>query len=291
MRRWARCVRAAVRALAGRGAARARPARRGARAGGVGAQRLRPGRVPAAPARPGRAARPLARAGWWRSRAVGTSPASPAACPTARTSSSRSRRRAGAALRGPLHRGQAHPAPDPRTRARRERFERPAPLVLLGGFPGEWEGEHPLEVVRETGDAGRVPGRLARPRGPARRPQRRRPAGAALGARAVRRRCSWRRWPAACRWWPWTRTGRRRSSDAGETGWLVPPDDEDAHGGRAGGGGQRRRRAAAARRGVPTRRRAPATPGRRWRAASPRCTTEVRSGRPAAAGAHTLLEA
>ena len=34
----------------------------------------------------------------------------------------------------------------------RERFDQPAPLVLLGGFPGEWEGEHPLEVVRETGN-------------------------------------------------------------------------------------------------------------------------------------------
>jgi glycosyltransferase involved in cell wall biosynthesis len=34
----------------------------------------------------------------------------------------------------------------------RPRFRRPAPLVLLGGFPGEWEGQHPLEVVRETGD-------------------------------------------------------------------------------------------------------------------------------------------
>jgi len=34
----------------------------------------------------------------------------------------------------------------------RGRFARPAPLVLLGGFPGEWEGEHPLQVVRETGD-------------------------------------------------------------------------------------------------------------------------------------------
>ena len=31
------------------------------------------------------------------------------------------------------------------------RFERPAPLVLVGGFPGEWEGEHPLEAVRRTG--------------------------------------------------------------------------------------------------------------------------------------------
>jgi len=33
----------------------------------------------------------------------------------------------------------------------RERFSRPAPLVLLGGFPGEWEGDHPLSVVKETG--------------------------------------------------------------------------------------------------------------------------------------------
>ena len=34
-------------------------------------------------------------------------------------------------------------------RARR-RFEVRAPLVLLGGHPGEWEGEHPLEVIRST---------------------------------------------------------------------------------------------------------------------------------------------
>jgi glycosyltransferase involved in cell wall biosynthesis len=32
-----------------------------------------------------------------------------------------------------------------------ERFERRAPLVLVGGFPGEWEGEHPLEAIRRTG--------------------------------------------------------------------------------------------------------------------------------------------
>ena len=31
------------------------------------------------------------------------------------------------------------------------RFDRRAPLVLVGGFPGEWEGEHPLEAVRRTG--------------------------------------------------------------------------------------------------------------------------------------------
>jgi glycosyltransferase involved in cell wall biosynthesis len=29
----------------------------------------------------------------------------------------------------------------------RERFLGPASLVLLGGFPGEWEGEHPLETI------------------------------------------------------------------------------------------------------------------------------------------------
>ncbi|MFL5893787.1 MAG: glycosyltransferase family 4 protein [Thermoleophilaceae bacterium] len=33
----------------------------------------------------------------------------------------------------------------------RERFATRAPLVLLGGYPGEWEGDHPLRVVRETG--------------------------------------------------------------------------------------------------------------------------------------------
>ena len=29
----------------------------------------------------------------------------------------------------------------------RERFDRPAPLVIWGGFPGEWEGEHPHTVA------------------------------------------------------------------------------------------------------------------------------------------------
>jgi glycosyltransferase involved in cell wall biosynthesis len=35
----------------------------------------------------------------------------------------------------------------------RERFAARAPLVLLGGYPGEWEGEHPQRVVREAGAA------------------------------------------------------------------------------------------------------------------------------------------
>ena len=33
----------------------------------------------------------------------------------------------------------------------RERFDRRAPLVLLGGYPGEWEGEHPADAVEATG--------------------------------------------------------------------------------------------------------------------------------------------
>jgi glycosyltransferase involved in cell wall biosynthesis len=36
----------------------------------------------------------------------------------------------------------------------RASFDSPAGLVLLGGYPGEWEGEHPLEVVRECGASG-----------------------------------------------------------------------------------------------------------------------------------------
>lgn len=32
-------------------------------------------------------------------------------------------------------------------------FNRHAPLVLVGGFPGEWEGEHPLETIERVGAA------------------------------------------------------------------------------------------------------------------------------------------
>jgi glycosyltransferase involved in cell wall biosynthesis len=36
----------------------------------------------------------------------------------------------------------------------REQFTTRAPLVLWGGFPGEWEGEHPYAVARDAGDDG-----------------------------------------------------------------------------------------------------------------------------------------
>ena len=35
--------------------------------------------------------------------------------------------------------------------AARGRFERPGALVIVGGHPGEWEGEHPVEAARRLG--------------------------------------------------------------------------------------------------------------------------------------------
>src|SRR5215210_1989678 len=36
----------------------------------------------------------------------------------------------------------------------RGRFDRTAPLVLVGGYPGEWEGEHPADAIARTGAEG-----------------------------------------------------------------------------------------------------------------------------------------
>jgi len=38
--------------------------------------------------------------------------------------------------------------------AARKRFAQPASLVLVGGHPGEWEGEHPLQTVERIGATG-----------------------------------------------------------------------------------------------------------------------------------------
>src|SRR3954447_2347742 len=109
----------------------------------------------------------------------------------------------------------------------RERFDGPAALALLGGYPGEWEGEHPLEVVRESGaedvflagwhglddlpdgfnaaDAVVLPsvheqfGQVL-------------VEGMACGLPALAVDAH----------------GPATIVDPGETGWLVPPDDEDA---------------------------------------------------------------
>jgi glycosyltransferase involved in cell wall biosynthesis len=113
--------------------------------------------------------------------------------------------------------------------AARERFERRAGLVILGGYPGEWEGDHPAEVIRETGaedvflagwhghddlpdglnasDAVVLPsvheqfGQVL-------------VEGMACGLPALAVDAH----------------GPATIVDDGETGWLVPPDDEDALG-------------------------------------------------------------
>jgi glycosyltransferase involved in cell wall biosynthesis len=107
------------------------------------------------------------------------------------------------------------------------RFQMRAPLVLLGGYPGEWEGEHPLEVVEALGVedvflAGwRGHGDL--PRGlnasdvvvlPSVREQFGQVLveGMACGLPVIAKDAY----------------GPAEIVDHGETGWLVPPDDEEA---------------------------------------------------------------
>jgi glycosyltransferase involved in cell wall biosynthesis len=109
----------------------------------------------------------------------------------------------------------------------RERFEGPAALVLIGGYPGEWEGEHPLEVVRSTGAPDVF---LAGWRGHEDLPDGLNAAdvvvlpsvheqfgqvlveGMACGLPCIAVDAH----------------GPATIVDDGETGWLVPPDDEDA---------------------------------------------------------------
>ena len=109
------------------------------------------------------------------------------------------------------------------------RFEMRAPLVLLGGYPGEWEGEHPLEVVESEGVedvflAG-WRGHKDLPRGlnaadvvvlPSVREQFGQVLveGMACGLPVIAKDAY----------------GPAEIVDHGETGWLVPPDDADALG-------------------------------------------------------------
>jgi glycosyltransferase involved in cell wall biosynthesis len=109
----------------------------------------------------------------------------------------------------------------------RERFERPAPLVLLGGFPGEWEGEHPLAAVRETGNPDVF---LAGWHGHEDLPQGLNAADLLVlpsvheqfGAVIVEAMACGL--PALAI----DAHGPAEIVDAGETGWLVAPDDEQA---------------------------------------------------------------
>jgi glycosyltransferase involved in cell wall biosynthesis len=168
----------------------------------------------------------------------------------------------------------------------RERFARPAPLVLLGGFPGEWEGEHPLAAVRETGDPDVF---LAGWRGHEDLPDGLNAADLLVlpsvheqfGAVIVEAMACGL--PALAV----DAHGPAEIVDAGETGWLVPPDDEaalaDALVEAVNGEDERRRRGARA---------YEVARGRySWPALARGLATvydEVGAGRPPSAGAHTL---
>ena len=104
-----------------------------------------------------------------------------------------------------------------------------ASLVLLGGHPGEWEGEHPLRGDRRERRARRLPRRLARARHAA-RPSSPPPTSivARLGPRAVRPRARRGDGVRAAGGRGRPLRARRRSSRTGGPGWLVEPDDESA---------------------------------------------------------------
>jgi glycosyltransferase involved in cell wall biosynthesis len=171
----------------------------------------------------------------------------------------------------------------------RERFERPAPLVLLGGFPGEWEGEHPLDVVRETGDPDVF---LAGWHGHEDLPDGLNAADLLVlpsvheqfGAVIVEAMACGL--PAIAV----DAHGPGEIIEPGETGWLVPPDDEqamaDALVEAVNGDGERRRRGERARELGRGRYSWPALAG-----GLARIYDDVVAGRPAAAGAHTLIGA
>jgi glycosyltransferase involved in cell wall biosynthesis len=170
----------------------------------------------------------------------------------------------------------------------RGRFERPAPLVLLGGFPGEWEGEHPLQVVRETGNRDVF---LAGWRGHEDLPDGLNAADL-LVLPSVREQFGAVLVEAMACGLPTIAVnafGPAEIVDAGETGWLVPPDDEralaDALVEAVNGTAERRRRGELAY--------AVARARYAWPALARglgRVYDEVAEGRSASAGVHTLME-
>jgi glycosyltransferase involved in cell wall biosynthesis len=168
----------------------------------------------------------------------------------------------------------------------RDLFKRPAPLVLLGGFPGEWEGEHPLSVVREAGDPDVF---LAGWRGHDDLPQGLNSAdllvlpsvreqfgaviveGMACGLPALAVDAH----------------GPAEIVNHGDTGWLVPPDDEEAMAAAlveaVNGDAERRRRGRRAYLAARERYSWPALAG-----GLAEVYAEVADGRPPSAGRHTL---
>jgi glycosyltransferase involved in cell wall biosynthesis len=170
----------------------------------------------------------------------------------------------------------------------REALERPAPLVLLGGFPGEWEGEHPLAVVRETGDSDVF---LAGWRGHDDLPSGLNAADL-LVLPSVREQFGQVLVEAMACGLPVLAVdayGPAEIVDQGRTGWLVPADDEDAmvealvEG--ASDAGERERRGAAAYEEARARYSWPSLAR-----GVAQIYDDVRDGRPASLGARTLIQ-
>ena len=171
----------------------------------------------------------------------------------------------------------------------RKDFESPAPLVLLGGFPGEWEGEHPLAVARETDDPEVF---LAGWRGHSDLPSGLNAADV-LVLPSVREQFGQVLVEAMACGLPVVAVdahGPGEIVEDGETGWLVPPDDEEALAAAlveaVNGSDERERRGEAAYEHARAR--------YSWRSLAgglAHVYDDVREGRPASAGAHTLLEA
>jgi len=165
-------------------------------------------------------------------------------------------------------------------------FKRRAPLVLLGGFPGEWEGEHPLQTVRETGDRDVF---LAGWHGHEDLPDGLNAADLLVLASVHEQFGAVLVEAMACGLPPVAidAYGPAEIIDAGATGWLVPPDDEAALAAAlteaVDDDAERRRRGAAA---------YEAARGRySWPALArglARVYEEVAERRPPSAGAHTL---
>ena len=108
-----------------------------------------------------------------------------------------------------------------------ERFGRRAPLVLLGGYPGEWEGGHPAEVVRASGARDVF---LAGWRGHEDLPDGLNAADAVVLASVHEQFGQVLVEGMACGLPPLAvdAHGPATIVEDGRTGWLVPPDDEDA---------------------------------------------------------------
>ncbi len=133
------------------------------------------------------------------------------------------------------------------------RFPQRTPLVLVGGHPGEWEGEHPLDAVAASGardvflagwhEQDALPSFFA--------------AGDVVVLPSVREQFGQVLVEGMACGLPAIAVDAMGPADIvrdGETGWLVPPDDEtalaEALADAAGDAAERRRRGEAARRDV-----------------------------------------